>query len=118
MIRRYLYGVISISILLMGALLLLTPIVRAESPTLENGSGNDTELISVGLTGLADNDSIQSSVSWNGKLVLFTSIATNLVTTDTNNAVDVFLRDRVNGTTQRLSRRTNSVQANDSSGGA
>lgn len=118
MMRRYLYGVISIGILFIGALLLLTPIVRAESPTLENGSGNDTELISVGLTGLADNNSIQSSVSWNGELVLFTSSATNLVLTDTNDAVDVFLRDRVNGTTERLSRRPNNVQTNESSGGA
>lgn len=118
MIRRYLYGVISMSILLMGALLLLAPMVRAETPTLENGSTNDTELISVGLTAPADNDSVQSTVSWNGELVLFTSFATNLVTTDTNEAVDVFLRDRVNGTTERISRRPNGVQANDSSGGA
>ncbi len=118
MIRRSLYGVLSIGIAVLGALLMLTPMVRAEPPTLENGAGNDTELISVGLTGLADADSVQSSLSWNGELVLFTSFATNLVATDTNGATDVFLRNRVSGTTELISRRPNGVQANAASGGA
>lgn len=42
------------------------------------------------------------SISANGRWVAFTS-TTNQVGTDTNNVADVFLRDRVNGTTERVS---------------
>jgi len=49
------------------------------------------------------------SVSWNerisrdGRFVVFTSHASNLVPGDTNNVWDVFLRDRLLGTTERVS---------------
>jgi len=116
MMRRYTAWAMAFALLC--ALLLLTPVTIARGTEPVGGASNDTELISIGIAALADNDSIQSTVSWNGELVLFTSLATNLVTTDTNSAVDVFLRDRVNATTERISRRPNGVQANDSSGGA
>lgn len=117
MMRRYLSWAMGITMLC--TMLLFTPLVLAEEPVIVGGSGNDTELISVGVGGTpANNNSIQSTISWDGKLVLFTSLATNLVPTDTNTAVDVFLRDRIAGTTERISRRPNGVQANDSSGGA
>jgi hypothetical protein len=117
MMRRYTFWAVGVALL--TSLLIFTPIATARVPASEGGSGNDTELVSVGLSGnLANADSIQSSLSWDGNLVLFTSSATNLVPTDTNTAVDVFLRDRTAGTTERISRRPNGVQANDSSGGA
>ena len=49
-----------------------------------------------------------------GKCVAFTSDATNLVTGDTNAARDVFVRDRVAGTTTRVSVATDGTQANGS----
>jgi Tol biopolymer transport system component len=42
------------------------------------------------------------SISANGRFALFHSDATNLVSNDTNNAGDLFVRDRVNGTTERV----------------
>lgn len=42
--------------------------------------------------GLSDNHSTSSSMSEDGKLVVFASSATNLVASDTNAATDVFLR--------------------------
>ncbi len=52
------------------------------------------------------------SVSGDGNLVLFNSIATNLVAGDTNDFEDVFLRDRSSGTTTRLSLAPGGVQTN------
>lgn len=68
-----------------------------------------TELISITSGGdLADGRSSKPRVSADGRFVAFTSYATNLVPGDVNgNGVDsgsdVFLRDRILGTTQRLS---------------
>jgi hypothetical protein len=45
-----------------------------------------------------------------GRFVLFGSDATNLVPGDTNDAADVFVRDRTTGATERLSVSTSGVQ--------
>jgi hypothetical protein len=42
------------------------------------------------------------SVSADGQIVAFDSAATNLVGGDSNRAVDEFVRDRLNGTTERV----------------
>lgn len=44
-----------------------------------------------------------SAISADGRYVVFQSVANNLVPGDTNNALDVFLRDTVAGTTTRVS---------------
>ena len=51
----------------------------------------------------AGGGSTSSAVSGNGLLVAFSSDAINLVTGDTNGATDVFVKDRVAGTTTRIS---------------
>jgi Tol biopolymer transport system component len=56
------------------------------------------------------------SVSADGRYVVFTSKATNLVRGDTNHRQDVFLRDRVKGTTQRVSVSSTERQGNARSG--
>jgi hypothetical protein len=48
-------------------------------------------------------DSTDASITENGRYVAFGSTATNLVPNDTNGVSDIFLRDRLNGTTVRLS---------------
>jgi hypothetical protein len=63
-----------------------------------------TELISVSLGGTSGNfQSGLAGISADGRYVAFWSDATNLVLGDTNNRIDVFVRDRQNGTTERLS---------------
>ncbi len=47
--------------------------------------------------------SFRPALSADGRYVAFYSNQTNLVAGDTNGAVDVFVRDRVNGTTERVS---------------
>lgn len=72
-----------------------------------------TERISVGIAGGdTDLDSIQPAISGDGRFVAFTSDATNLVAGDTNSESDVFLRNRVTGTTIRISVSTNDGEAN------
>jgi Tol biopolymer transport system component len=63
-----------------------------------------TQRVSVGAGGAqADGDSFGVSISDNGRYVAFSSIASNLVPGDTNNTTDVFVRDTVAGTTERVS---------------
>lgn len=42
-------------------------------------------------------------ISDNGRFVVFSSAASNLVSNDTNQGTDVFVRDRMSGTTERVS---------------
>ena len=51
-------------------------------------------------------------VSADGRFVVFTSDATNLVPGDTNGYSDVFVRDRLDGTTTRVSLTSAGAQAN------
>ena len=63
-----------------------------------------TERISVASDGTqADGASHNASVSADGRFVAFDSLASNLVPGDTNGDRDVFLRDRLLGTTVRVS---------------
>ena len=67
-------------------------------------AANTTQLISVTPGGTSgDLDSVDGSVSADGRFVVFSSGATDLVANDTNNCQDVFLRDLQLGTTVRLS---------------
>jgi Tol biopolymer transport system component len=59
--------------------------------------------VSVSTAGVeANGSSLLPTVSATGRFVAFVSEATNLVAGDTNGVADVFLRDLVSGTTQRL----------------
>ena len=60
----------------------------------------------------ADDVSTRPSVSANGAVVAFWSDASNLVAHDTNYDNDVFLRDRVAGTTELISLSSTGEQAN------
>jgi hypothetical protein len=63
-----------------------------------------TELISVSSAEVAaDGDSEEPAMSADGRYVAFTSEAANLVAGDGNGDLDVFVRDRLAGTTERIS---------------
>ena len=55
------------------------------------------------------------AISGNGRFVVFTSVAKNLIGTDTNGAPDVFVRDRRLGITRRVSIDSDEAQANGAS---
>ena len=72
-----------------------------------------TQRVSVGIGGSqANDDSLNPSISGDGRFVTFTSLATNLVPGDTNIADDVFLRDRQASVTERASVASSGLQAN------
>ncbi len=72
-----------------------------------------TQRVSVSTGGVQGNgSSTEASISDDGRYVAFTSSATNLVTGDTNNSSDVFVRDRTNNTTTRVSVDFSGGQAN------
>lgn len=89
-----------------------------------------TELVSVDSNGvLSDGISIDPAISADGKYVVFTSDATNLVPGDTNqcdyglldetsrpgDCPDIFVRNRETGLTERVSVSSSGEQANDQS---
>ena len=80
-----------------------------------NTVSNTTGRVSRNSAGVeGNNDSHDAAISDDGNRVAFASNATNLVASDTNNAQDVFVRDRAFGNTQRVSVDS---QGNPSAGG-
>jgi Tol biopolymer transport system component len=59
----------------------------------------------------SDADSLRPAVSEDGRYVAFTSAATNLVPGDSNAGLDVFVRDRVLETTERVSITSDETEA-------
>ncbi|GLY08495.1 hypothetical protein [Actinoplanes sp. NBRC 101535] len=81
-------------------------------------SGAEISKVSTPVTGTStDGDSTTPVVSDDGRYVAFASGATNLVNGDTNNSYDIFLTDRRDGTTRRLSIAANGAQADSASYG-
>lgn len=77
--------------------------------------GGATTRISVASDGTQANSSAEFydvSISGDGRYVAYSSEASNLVTGDTNNWNDVFVRDRVAGTTARVSVASDGTEAN------
>ena len=62
--------------------------------------------------GEANGFSSNPSISVDGRYVAFTSSASNLVSGDSNGQQDVFVKDRKNGKTTRVSVRSNGAQGN------
>ncbi len=76
-----------------------------------------TERVSLASDGAQANGwSDWPALSADGRYVAFTSLATNLVAGDTNNARDIFVRDRLTGTTTRVSVASDGSQGDANSG--
>ncbi len=77
-----------------------------------------TERISVSSSGTQANGPSYpvTPLSADGRYVAFASAASNLVANDTNNQVDIFVRDRQLGTTERVSVDSSGLQGNGYSG--
>jgi hypothetical protein len=74
------------------------------------------ELVNVSTSGvLSNNFSGLGGISSDGRFVTFNSFATNLVAGDTNDSYDGFVRDRLQGTTNRVTLGTNGIEGNSDS---
>jgi len=81
-----------------------------------SASGQVTQRVNLDSAGAqADADSWEPRISDNGRFIVFSTEATNLVPGDTNGAWDVFVRDRQTGQTLRVSVDANGVQGDDDS---
>lgn len=77
----------------------------------------ETSLVSVTVDGSpAAGMSGRPSISADGRFVAFSSSATNLVRDDGNGVSDIFVRDRQNGITTRVSVDSAGVEGNGASG--
>jgi Tol biopolymer transport system component len=77
-----------------------------------------TTRVSLGVGGVEGDASSESpAISGDGRYVAFMSLSTNFVPGDTNSAYDVFVRNRVTGTTERISLDSAGAQGNGYSGG-
>jgi hypothetical protein len=75
-----------------------------------------TERVSIDSAGLeANGASAHPVLSSDGRYVAFSSQATNLVAGDTNGHMDIFVRDRVAGTTERVSVNSAGLEGSDDS---
>jgi hypothetical protein len=75
--------------------------------------GYPVERVSIATDGTQGNDqSYGPYIDWSGQFVAFHSLATNLVTGDTNGVSDGFVRDRDAGATERTSLASDGTQAN------
>jgi Tol biopolymer transport system component len=83
----------------------------------EAGGGPYTERVSI-TNAEAEGNGVSDfpSLSGDGRYVAFSSVATNLVTGDTNGKIDVFVRDRTGDTTERVSVTSSEAQVNGDSG--
>jgi Tol biopolymer transport system component len=68
--------------------------------------------------GESDAECRRPSISGDGRFVAFHADASNLVSNDSNDATDVFVRDRANATTERASEGPDGLEANGASLGA
>lgn len=76
-----------------------------------------TERVSVGTGGTQANDwSLSGPISADGRWVAFWSPATNLIPSDTNGQLDVFVHDRLTNVTSIVSVATGRMQGNGGSG--
>jgi Tol biopolymer transport system component len=83
---------------------------------LRDRQAGTTELVSVDSSGVqGDSISVSGSPSSDGRLVAFDSLAGNLVAGDTNKLWDVFVRDRSNATTVRVSVDSGGLEGDQSS---
>ncbi|MEU5583238.1 RICIN domain-containing protein [Streptomyces huasconensis] len=82
------------------------------------GSGTTQRVSVTGAGAQGDRGSSWPSLSADGRHVAFSSSAANLVSGDTNGRIDVYVRDRQAGTTQRVSVADNGTQGDGHSGGA
>lgn len=74
---------------------------------------NTTEIVSVSTNGSVSNGyNSEPSISADGRYVAFSSYADNLVENDTNSYMDIFIRDRLLNTTERVSVSSTNEQAN------
>lgn len=83
---------------------------------LKDSLTEDVDVISVSSAGVqGNNHSFAPAMSADARFIAFQSLANNFVPGDTNEVADVFLRDRINGATSRISVGVDGAQGDNQS---
>ena len=77
--------------------------------------GDKIELVSTSSSGIGNGHSQMPQLSSDGRYITFESSATNLVVGDTNGLRDIFVKDMVTGTVDRVNTSSSDTQANGAS---
>jgi len=80
------------------------------------GAQGSTYVICISTNGYIDYDAFHPAITPDGRFTAFTSTSAWLVSGDNNNALDVFVHDALNGTTERVSVDSLGVEGNADSG--
>jgi len=100
-------------------LLLLVALILPTGTQNALAAPGDTTLISIDSSGIQGNDMSRfADISADGRYVVFESDANNLVSGDTNNTTDIFVKDRFTGQVTRVSVDSSGAEANNGSGGS
>ena len=90
--------------------------ITTDNIFLHDRQTGETKLVSLGVDLFAANGfCLEPRISNDGNYIIYHSIASNLVENDTNGVYDVFLYDRVNETTTRLSKKNNGDETDNQS---
>lgn len=102
-----------------AASLLSAPVAVGQQTQVQPRAASHTQRVSVGSAEQQGNNisgrSSRPAISGGDDIIAFDSIASNLVRGDTNDADDVFVRDRASGKTARVSVSSSGEQGNDDS---
>jgi Tol biopolymer transport system component len=114
MVIRSVTNSVKLNVVAAGALaLFMSGVAAAAGTTLESRNTAGDLAVGTSFTG-GTVDSL--AISADGRYVVFASGATNLVADDTNGWNDIFLRDRLLGTTVRINLAPGGLEANQDSG--
>ena len=100
-------------IFVMALSCVLTLGIAGQQSTSATVPGNNQFLVT-NMSG-AKSGGIPTDMSGDGRYIVFSSWASDLVPNDTNNKEDVFVKDRVNNTFTRVSIATNGTQSDNKS---
>lgn len=110
--RRLLSAALAVALVTVG----LSPVGVGDVATVGASTSWSTQLVSIGDDGSQGNGaSRQGRAGDGGRFVVFDSAASNLVPGDVNGVDDVFVRDTVAGTTERVSVSSSGVEGNGAS---
>lgn len=77
---------------------------------------SETQRVSLATDGGQGNaDSVRANINVDGHYITFASLASNIVSNDTNGVLDIFLRDLTTGVTERVSISDEEIEANNTS---
>src|SRR5688500_14822198 len=101
--------------LVLGLLIVMLQLLLDDIPVAAEGGGATSRVSTSSAGEQGNGHSVVASPSADGRHVVFNSVASNLVSGDSNGASDIFVRDRTTNLTTRVSVSSGGQQGNGAS---